>query len=329
MASVFLISAAPDEQRNDYNLAAFRTLLAGAKADVSGPHVLSEDPEAADIILFAELLGTGLHFEGVRRHPLVKRHREKCFMFCSNAFVIPFLPGVYASVGERWASGRTKGGFHVSPLQNEFSSFTPATEDLPYLFSFIGSTASAPVRKRLASINHPRGFFRDTADEFERALYDRMTLNERRDYHRQFVEVTKASKFVLCPRGLGAATIRLMETMRMGRVPVIISDDWVAPDGPNWEAFSIRVSEDAIADIPRLLDAREAEAVAMGNLARDEWRRWFSDEVAFRRVVDWCLQIRDRRRLPETIGRLPAYLQLLRPFHLKWALRTVLQKRRG
>lgn len=327
MARVFLLSAAPAEQRNDYNLAAFRTLLASAKTDRFGVHVLTDDAEAADVILFAELLGTGLHFEGVRRHPLVKRYGEKCFMFCSNAYVIPFLPGVYASVGKQWASRRTQGGFHVSPLQNEFTSFTPSGADLPYLFSFIGSTASAPVRRQLADVVHPRGFFRDTAEEFERALYDRMTLNERRDYHRQFVEVTKASKFVLCPRGLGAGTIRLMETMRMGRVPVIISDDWVEPNGPNWQAFSIRVPEAAIADIPRLLEAREVEAVAMGNVAREEWRRWFSDEVAFHRVVDWCLQIRDRRRIPEALARLPVYLQLLRPFHLKWAVRSLFRRK--
>jgi len=328
MARVFLLSAAPVEQRNDYNLAALRTLQASAKADRFGVHRLTDDAETADIILFAELVGAGLHFEEVRRHPLVKRYREKCFVFCSNAFAIPFLPGVYASVGKRWASRRTQGGFHVSRLQNEFSSFTPAAADLPYLFSFIGSTASARVRRQLATVTHPRGLFRDTAEEFKRALYDRMTLNERRDYHRQFVEVTKASKFVLCPRGLGAATIRVMETMRMGRVPVIISDDWIEPSGPNWPGFSIRVAEGAIADIPRLLEVRESEAVAMGNLAREEWQRWFSDEVAFHRVVESCLQIRTRRRMPEAIARLPVYLQLLRPFHLKWTLRALARKAR-
>jgi len=115
----------------------------------------------------------------------------------------------------------------------------------------------------------------------------------------------------------------------MGRVPVIISDDWVEPNGPNWEGFSIRVAEREIADIPRLLEAREPDALAMGNLAREEWQRWFSDEVAFHRVVDWCLQIRDRRRLPEMIARLPLYFQLLRPFHLKWALRSLLRKQRS
>lgn len=325
MARVLLLSAAPADERNKYNLAALQTLERSAGADRFGVHQITTDPDAAEVILFAELLGAGMRFERVRRHPLVKRYREKCFLFSSNAFAIPFLPGIYASVGKRWASRRTRGGFHVSQLLNEFSSFTPPDNDLPYLFSFIGSTANAPVRQRMRSLKHPRAFFRDTAEEFERVLYNRASINERRDYHRQFVEVTKASKFVLCPRGLGAATIRLMETMRMGRVPVIISDEWVAPTGPAWEQCSIRVAESAVADIPRLLEEKEAEAVAMGTRAREEWERWFSDEAAFHRVVEWCLQIRNERRIPEAIARWPAYLQLLRPFHLKWMLRDFLR----
>jgi hypothetical protein len=120
-----------------------------------------------------------------------------------------------------------------------------------------------------------------------------------------------------------------METMRTGRVPVIISDDWVEPSGPKWEDFSIRVAENAVSDIPRLLEAREAQAVEMGMRARDEWQRWFSDEVAFHRVVEWCLEIRARRRIPEAIARFPVYLQLLRPFHFKRALRSLSRKISG
>jgi len=67
----------------------------------------------------------------------------------------------------------------------------------------------------------------------------------------------------------------------------------------------------------------------MGNLAREQWQNWFSDAVAFHRVVEWCLEIRDRRRLPEAIARLPVYLQLLRPFHLRWTLGRMLRKVRG
>lgn len=321
MANVFLLSAAPPEEQTDYNLAAVRGLQQSAAHDSFGVHRIVDDAHRAGLIIFAELNGAGIHFQRVRSHPLVKRYREKCFIFSSNAYVIAFLPGVYASIERRWFSRRTLSGFHVSELQNEFATFTPPSDDLPYLFSFIGSAATAPVRRRLAELKHPRGFYRDTAEEFQRVSTARMTTREARDYHRQYVEITKASKFVLCPRGLGVATLRLFETMRMGRVPVIIADDWVEPVGPEWPRFSIRVREREVHRIPQIVESREADAVQMGQVAREQWQRWFSDEVVFHRVVEWCLQLRAQRRLPETIVRWPVYLQLLRPIHLRLALR--------
>jgi hypothetical protein len=320
MANIFLLSAAPPEEQTAYNLAALQALQRSAARDKFGVHRLVDDPAAADLIIFAELNGAGIHFQRIRRHPLVKRYREKCFIFSSNAYLIPFLPGVYASIERRWFSRRTLSGFHVSELQNEFATFTPSSDDLRYLFSFIGSTATASVRRHLHELKHPRGFFRDTADEFERVSQARMTAQEARDYHRQYVEITKASKFVLCPRGLGVATLRLFETMRMGRVPVILADDWVEPVGPEWPRFSIRVAERDLHRIPEMLETREADAVSMGELARKEWERWFADEVAFHRVVEWCLQLRARRHIPETFARWPVYLQLLRPVHLRFAM---------
>lgn len=320
MANVFLLSAAPPEEQTAYNLAALHGLQRSAVLDTFGVHRLVDDPATADLIIFAELNGAGIHFQRIRRDPLVKRYREKCFIFSSNAYVIPFLPGVYASIERRWSSRRTLSGFHVSELQNEFATYTPPSDDLPYLFSFIGSTATASVRRRLQELKHPRGFFRDTAEEFDRVANARMTTHEARDYHRQYVEITKASKFVLCPRGLGVATLRLFETMRMGRVPVIMADDWVEPFGPEWSRCSIRVAEHELDRIPNLLEAREPDAVSMGELARKEWERWFSDEVAFHRVVESCVQLRAQRQLPEALARWPVYLQLLRPVHLRFAL---------
>ena len=185
----------------------------------------------------------------------------------------------------------------------------------------MGSTANAPVRGQLQSLKHPRAFCQDTADDFDRLLHSEMSQRDRRDYYRRYAELTKASKFVLCPRGIGASTIRLFETMRMGRVPVILSDEWVPPVGPTWEKFSVRVAEKDFAQIPRLLEEREHLAVPMGQLARREWEEWFSPEVAFHRVVDSCLMLKQRRRLPEAIARWPVYLQLARPFHFRRLLR--------
>ncbi|MDQ6622214.1 MAG: glycosyltransferase family 47 protein [Verrucomicrobiota bacterium] len=321
MAKVLLLSATPRDDETDYNRAPFEALRASAGLDRFRRHTLEENPFAADVILFAEYYGGGFHFERIRAHSILRRHRRKCFLFCSNAIVIPFLPGIYASLEKSWSSRRTCGGFYLGLPKNEFTTFTSPDDNLPYLLSFMGSVTNAAVRRELARLSHPRAFFQNTADDFSQLLHGEMSARDRRDYYRRYAELTKASKFVLCPRGLGASTVRLFETMRMGRVPVILSDEWVPPEGPRWEEFSIRVAENETARIPQLLEEREHMAVAMGKLARREWEEWFSEEVAFHRVVEYCLALRERRRVPETLARWPIYLQLLRPFHLRRLLR--------
>ena len=317
MARVFLLSATPENDATDFNLAPLQEAKACAESDRFRVHSLTNDPGTADLIVFIEFYGGGWYFERVRAHPLVRQYREKCFLFSANPFVIPFLPGVYAGIEKRWASSRTRPGFYLGRTENQFTSYSEPDDELPYLFSFMGSVRNSPVRAKLATLKHARSFFQNTTEDFDRILRRKMDRRERLDYDRRYAELTKASKFVLCPRGLSASSIRLFETMRMGRAPVILSDAWLAPIGPRWEEFAIQVREQDFADIPKLLEEREANAVAMGKLARAEWDEWFSHEVLFHRLVELCLDIRNRRRLPETFGRWLAYLHFLQPFHLR------------
>jgi hypothetical protein len=321
MAQVFLLSAAPGDE-GDYNRGAFLRLKESAESGIFKSHSLTNDPDSADLILFAELKGAGPYFELVRRHPLVKKYREKCFLFCSNAFVIPFLPGVYASIEKRWHSRRTYSGFYLGVSENEFVRFTPPMDDLPYLYSFVGSIHNAAVRRDLAKLVHPKSFFHDTSAEYDHVLYGRMQDRDLREFWRRYADIMQASKFVLCPRGLGVSSVRLFDTMRTGRVPVILSDDWVEPKGPCWKKFSLRLPEKQFACIPSLLEKHEAEAVTMGQLARKRWEEWFSEEVCFHRVVEWCLEIKKRRHIPEKWAHFIPYLQFLRPFHFRHLLRT-------
>lgn len=320
MARVVLLSATPRDDETEFNRAPLLELRKGAELDRFGIHTLVTDPEDADVIVFVEFYGAGWYFERVRQHPLVRKYREKCFLFCSNPFVIPFLPGIFSAVEKRWSSPRTRAGFYLGRTTNEFTTFTPPAHDVPYLFSFMGSIRNARVREDLGTLRHPRSFFQNTVDDFDRILNRKMDARERLDYHRRYAEVAKASKFVLCPRGLSASSIRLFETMRMGRVPVILSDGWVPPAGPCWERCALRVRERDFAEIPRLLEQREKEAVAKGELARKEWQEWFSEEVVFHRVIELCLDIKQKRLVPESLARWPVYLQCLRPFHLRHIL---------
>lgn len=317
MACVFLLSATPEDDQTDFNRAPLADLRKAANIDRFKIHSVAAAPEDADLIIFAEFYGAGWYFEGVRRHPLVRKYREKCFLFCGNPFVIPFMPGVYTGVEKRWMSSRIRPGFYLGRGKNEFTTFSPPAHDVPYLFSFMGAVRNAPVRRKLATLRHPRSFFQDTSEEFDRVLHGRMGRLERLDYDRRYAEVAKASKFVLCPRGLSVSSIRLFETMRMGRAPVILADDWAAPAGPCWEKFAVRIREKDFAEIPRVLEQREAEAVEMGELARKEWEEWFSEEVLFHRLVELCLDIKRKRKLPENVARWPVHLQRLRPFHFR------------
>jgi hypothetical protein len=329
MAQALLLSATPADDETDYNLAPLEEAQKCAGLDRFRVHSLTTDPDSADLIIFLEFYGAGWYFERVRQHPLVRKYREKCFLFTANPLVIPFLPGVYTAVERRWASARTRPGFYLGRAKNAFTTCTPAADDLPYLFSFMGATRNAPVRRKLASLSHPRSFFQDTTAQFNRVLDRKMDERERLDYERRYAELIKASKFILCPRGVSASTIRLFETMRMGRAPVILSDGWIPPAGPRWDEFAIRVREKDFARIPQLLEEREGEAVAMGSLARREWEQWFSDEVLFHRLVELCLDIKARRKIPEAIGRWPVYLHYLEPFQLRRKLGVAYRALRG
>jgi hypothetical protein len=328
MARVLLLSAAPGDD-GDYNRGAFARLKKSAEQGIFRDHSLTSDPVAADLILFAEIKGAGPYFELVRRHPLVREFREKCFLFSANAFVIPFLPGVYASIEKRWSSRRTRSGFYLGVSENQYLEPTPSQDELPYLYSFVGSVENAPVRSRLAELRHPRSFFQDTSAEYQHVLHGELDEAALHNFWRRYAQMMQASKFVLCPRGLGVSSVRLFDTMRMGRVPVILSDDWVEPTGPAWKEFSIRVPEAEFRCIPDLLEKREEQAVMMGQRARREWEEWFSPAVCFHRVVESCLQIRNARRVPEKIAGLLPYLQYLRPFHFRHRLRTKWQQFRS
>lgn len=325
---VFLLTVASHDRENDYDRGPYLKLKESAERSRFKSHTLTSNPQEADLILFAELHGAGPYFELIRRHPLVRKYREKCFLFCSNFFVIPFLPGVYASIEKRWCSRRTRSGFYLGVSENEFVQFTPPASDLPYLYSFVGSIGNAAVRRDLATLVDPRFFFQDTSAHYDRILYGERKPEEVKAFWRRYAETMQASKFVLCPRGLGPGTVRLFDTMRMGRVPVILSDDWVEPAGPRWNTFSIRIPEKEFARIPALLAAREADAVSMGQLAREQWEEWFSEDVCFHRVVEWCLQIKSGRRVPEKLASLIQYIHFLRPFHFRHLLRTKYQTSR-
>lgn len=272
-------------------------------------HTLCNAPEEADLILFAEFDDEPFQ-ERVRQHPLVRRYREKCFCINERDHTFPFLPGVYTSVPKRWhRRDRLRSGFYLVLFQHNHIEYNPPKGDEPFLYSFSGAFYTAPVRTALADLQHPESYVCDTSSE-AKYFHSPLSQERRSALEQRYAQLLMNSQFVLCPRGRAPATVRLFDVMRAGRVPVVIADDWMPPEGPDWSAFSVRVAESDVANIPERLEVLRGAAQSMGRAARAAWEEWFAPEVSFHTVVEWCLSIQRERQWSEQLLRLTALRQL-------------------
>lgn len=266
-----------------------------AEIDFFGVHSLTDDPAEADIILFAEMGECGSFAERVRAHPYYRQFPDKCFLFDTPDFFLPILPGLYASLSERhYRADHTRTGYYLYVVENAFINHRPLKGDEPYLAAFIGSRKNAGVRQRLFEIERPDFLLRDTSDVSTRVQYHG-ELDERACFWRDYADSMASAKFSLCPRGAGAGSIRLFESMKMGRPCVILADDWHRDERVDWDSFSISVPESEVKRLPEILQSIEHRAGEMGEAARREWEKWYSERVRFHHAVESCLDIKRHR----------------------------------
>ena len=239
-----------------------------ARLDSFRAHTLADDPDEVDIIVFAEAGWQGLFAERVRHHRFVKRFREKCFIFDSGDSALPFLPGLYASLRKKYRDpARTRCGYWSQIDENPYMDFRPLEPNYPYLASFVGSVETHPVRAEFLKLPRERFLIEDTSS-FAMKIIQSQDWTARRRIYARFADGVASAPFALCPRGRGAGSIRLLEAMKMGRVPVILSDEWVYPERVDWRSCSITVPEREVARIPEILSQYESRAAEMGLRAR-------------------------------------------------------------
>lgn len=318
MATVFLTSAThPHDEHGRLELG---YLEDSAERDRFGVHEVVDTPGEADLILFVEREhAAGGALEEVRQHPLFQQWTSRCYVFNPRYKGIPYVPGVYASVPKKWYDqSRICSSHYPEVRENDaFRDQGPIPEGGP-LYSFRGKIGTADVRQRIAELSHRRGVVRDTTEKGITPMMKMRGMDPKiREYMETYAQLIGESKFVLCPRGLGPSSLRIFEAMLMGRAPVIVSDQWVSPDGPEWESFSLRIPESDVGHIPSILEDHEHRAAAMGRRARAAWETWFSPEVTFHRVVEWCLDVHERRpSLADHWCRLRSYAYAAKPIQI-------------
>jgi len=282
-------------------------------------HQEVDDPARADVILFTEChqLPDEWSLASIVKSREYALYPHKVAVYDERDTPWCRFPGIYVSMPSRnfveeW---QVAGSYYHVEAHEERLPKNRVQHDPDLLFSFIGSQTHR-CREEIFRLQSPRSLV-ERIENF--VFYNRESTNfqERR---RTFSEVVERSKFVLCPRGKGLASIRLFEVMSAGRVPVIISDEWQEPPGPRWEEFSFRWAESNIGALPDFLESQESRSSQMGMSARQAYDSWFASDVRLWRALDLLEDIMLRphdKKFPSSGVRNGQYLRCLG----KWQLR--------
>jgi len=255
-------------------------------------HTLVDEPEEADAIVFVEPVCVdaeeGILCHELRAHPWVRAHPAKCFVADVGESPVGWLPGAYTSMPRsRFDPSRFRAmGFLMStnPLVGERAHERHRTPRR--LCTFRGARMPG-VR---ASLLEHAGWGEDV-EVVETPFLENWVPGDKLAYRNAYVDSILDSRFVLCPRGYATSTFRMYEAMQLGRVPVVLSDAWTAPRGPDWDTCVLRVAEAEWSRLPAILRAAEPRWASMAEQARSAWEEWFSDRAHVARVLDWIAEL--------------------------------------
>jgi hypothetical protein len=281
---------------DDLQRAVYGELLQLLENDDYKKFSFEEDLDLCELILIPiQGNGLGAYMEDLRRSSIYSKHKNKIYIYCTDDNAYPFLPGVYPSTLSKWADCNwTLGGHYISSHihKHQFKSdeiYSSEFRDRDYLFSFVGSSRTHPIRQRVLKLKHPRAYLFDSNPPA-----DQIPWWERKDstsLYQNFKEVLIRSRFSLCPRGISPSSIRLFEVMEAGCVPVVISDQLVLPKGPNWSNFLIQIPERNLDRTPTILEELEPKFESMSTLARKAWEDYFSPQSSFHSLMSWIFEL--------------------------------------
>lgn len=275
----------------------YQSILHTAQEDKHGRYRLTDSPDAADFIL--ALVGGqnyGCCHSLLWQSAFFHRYHHKFYVYCPEDFPIPLFPGIYPAASRFWVKiGWIQGGNYLQGHHYQFE-FVKRTLPRDLLFSFIGTSENNAIRAEILRLKHKRSLLKDTGSRFW-YLQSSKVVEDR--FH-EYEDVLVRSRFALCPSGLAPSSLRLFEAMKAGCVPVIISDALILPEGPDWNSFSLRVSESKVSTIPTLLEELEPLSDTMGKLSRQAWEDFYSPQTSFNTVGNILAEldrgIRSRRR---------------------------------
>jgi len=251
--------------------------------------IYAEDPAEADIVVIVEssMPKERTYIRALMRDENIRKYLQKVFTINYEDAPMGFLPGLYTSICEPYFNGRIHRSWPpiwvpCAPIYGV--SDKEIRESKPkYLFSFLGSK-SHPIREKILSLYSGA----DQKDAYVRDV-DKW-FNHSEDEKLKYVEISLGSRFVLCPRGHAAFTYRICETMALGRVPVVIADQWIPFSFRDASPYYVRIPEAQVENISAILHEADSKAEEYGFNARELWKKYSAPS---RRVCAALMEIRN------------------------------------
>ena len=272
---IFPLTTAVPTKYNPWALSDLQRLERIAKSYSSQDHRITTDPKEADVILFC---GSGsIYHSDIIRSDWFSNYIDKLMILDTSDSTIPLIPGLYASLQSDFPyAGRFYGGYpYIRVIENaSLANLAPMTGSEPYLYSFVGNMLNAPhVRGAILALKDDRALLKDSS-------------SGQKDGFADYASTLEQSFFILCPKGLCSSSWRIYEAMKAGRIPVVISDQWVPPKGFMWESFSIRIPEAEVCNLPDILRSYEHLVFEMGAQAKHEFESHLGLDTAFGWICD-------------------------------------------
>lgn len=171
--------------------------------------------------------------------------QQKVFVINYEDHPCGAIPGLYTSLEfKNYNPIIHKSWPHLISYNTHLDTYTTSDVSRKLLFSFTGS-CSHPLRRTI--FNHFANFTGDVKITEIRKWY-----NHSEKEKKSYVEDILSSYFVLCPRGLASYSHRILETLSLGRVPVIIADNWV-PFDISEKDYYVQIPECDVLEIYEIL----------------------------------------------------------------------------
>ena len=262
---------------------------------------LTQNPEEANYILFIGGIN-GEHNEFIIRNRIFKNYRKKCYVISDSGFGLKSVKGIYTSLSKyEYNQSIHETGWYF-PMDDllDFAKNNNIKKKSSITCSFRGDTKTHPIRNSISRLikknildNDTFTFTNTNGSQIDAWIkYDESKIKLLKY---SYIQEILDSDFILCPRGYNTSTMRLFEVMSLKRVPIIISDQWVRPEGPDWNKFSIIIKENEINQLGEIIDKYKAKSKIMGIIARQEWGKFFSKEVYVKRIINKIKNLEKRR----------------------------------